>query len=146
MMKTRYTLLVLVLSLSMVMAFGTVEAAPEPITMNDNDMMVGLDRPTVGWATTNDAGEITGYRGVNLGLGYSEKRYFNSLTMEEFNTYWGFGTTALILPYIEVGGDYPFARRDDGSFFSVGGAISANVYWEEPYVVPIPRLSLSYHF
>ena len=128
-MKTRNMMLMLVfvLSISLILSAGTALAEengnPERIMIEDADMMAGFDLPTVGWARANEEGEIIGYRGVNLGLGYSEKRYFEPMEFEEFNVFWGFGTVALILPYVEIGGDYAFAQRDDGSFFTVGAAV-----------------------
>ena len=131
---------VLLIAASLLFGFTTVQAdeheSPERIMIEDADMMAGFDLPTVGWARANEEGEIIGYRGVNFGLGYSEKRYFDPMEFEEFNPYWGFGTVALIIPYVEVGGDYAFAQRDDGTFFTVGGAIGL-------YTV---RVSASYRF
>ena len=151
-MKIRYTMLtiVLVISLSLVMTAGYASAdehgMPQSLSIEDTDMVVGFDRPSVGWAKANEQGQIIGYRGICLLLGYSEKRYFEPLKMGEFNPYWGFGTASLIMPFVEVGGDYPFARRDDGSFFTVGGALAVHTYWETPYLIPLPRISISYHF
>ena len=141
-MNKKYSvlLLTLVIAISLIFVSGSALAdeheSPVRIMIEDADMMAGFDLPTVGWARANEEGEIIGYRGVNFGLGYSEKRYFDPMEFEEFNPYWGFGTVALIIPYVEVGGDYAFAQRDDGTFFTVGGAIGL-------YTV---RVSASYRF
>ncbi len=131
----------------------TVEAAPRTITADEADMIAGFDRPTYGWARVNDNNEITGYRGVNYFLGYSEKRYLNPLKIDDLNFFWGFGTQALVLPYIGGGVDFTLGQRDDGSFFSIGGGIhlsATRVYSiARGNISPLtflPSISLSYRF
>ena len=144
-------LLIVCLLMGLILIFAAGVSAESSITIEDNNMMVGLDLPTVGWAISNEVGEITGYRGVNLGLGYSEKRYFDPMKYSSFNTYWGFGTIAIIMPYGEIGGDYAFARQSDGSFFTLGGRVGlvlplVGVEEVDMPLLPMAGISLSYRF
>lgn len=93
--------------------------------------IIGLDLPNIGWAVTGEEGEILGYRGFNLGLGYSSKTYFNPVEYDAVNTYRSFGTLALILPYFGVGADY-IMEVGDTSLFQVGGGIGFCLFI--PYV------------
>ncbi|GAB6138152.1 hypothetical protein [Halanaerobaculum tunisiense] len=103
-------------------------------------MKIGIGLPNVGWAQHNEKGQITGYKGFNLGLGYSQKNYFEAGLKEgQFNSYWGWGTILVALPYIETGTDYVFAAQND-SFWTAGGAIGLYS------LVPGARVSLSYNF
>ncbi|MFW6257066.1 MAG: hypothetical protein ACOC2O_02880 [Bacillota bacterium] len=151
-MKRKILIMSLLVTLSFFVFSGT-SFADEHLNPDHTEMMIGFDFPTVGWAMSNSAGEINGYRGANFMIGYSEKRYFESLRFREFNPYWGWGTVALISPYIEVGGDYPFARQEDGSFFAVGAHIGVganlgnlNDLGYEGNIFPIPLVSFSYRF
>ena len=103
--------------------------------------MVGIDLPNYGWAETNEQGQITGYEGFNVGLGYSKKNYFEpGLKINQFNPYWGWGTVVLILPYIEAGGDYVLEPNANDEFWSFGGAVGLYA------LVPSIRVNATYHF
>jgi len=68
------------------------------------------DVPTVipwlvlSWTNYNEGGELTGYNGINLGLGVSFRTFLTKAT--QANLYWGWGTVVLVLPYIEFGVTY----------------------------------------
>ncbi|GEM_PF-621900 len=159
-MKNRLIIFSLILMVSLFLAADVTSAqylpgAQSTMSINETDMMIGLDLPTIGWATSNAAGEITGYRGANLAIGYSEKRYFEPLRYMDLNPYWGFGTVALISPYAQIGFDYPFARMDDGSFFAVGAHIGFALNLARQLGIdigigsdayPLGMLSVSYRF
>ena len=106
------------------------------IAADDVGTVIGLDFPTLGWAREDDAGRVVGYRGINLLLGYSSKRYFSPLE-EGLNTFWSWGTWYLIVPYGEIGADVVISPGSGGSFVTVGGAVGL------PIVV---RMGLSFHF
>ncbi len=58
----------------------------------------GLGPITYGWAMKNDNGQITGFQGINLGLGYSAEYFFSPLKVNTWNAYWGWGTVLLVIP------------------------------------------------
>ena len=68
----------------------------------------GLAFPSFGTVHYNDEGFIDKMTGFNLGLGYSARYYRDGLVTEDFNTYWGWGTIVLLVPYVEFGVSYPF--------------------------------------
>ncbi|MBO8167546.1 MAG: hypothetical protein H0Z25_10130 [Kosmotoga sp.] len=74
--------------------------------MSEKPTIISLGLPTYGSATLDDEGQIIGFTGPNLGLGWSWKHYFEPLEIEKFNPYWGIGTVVLFIPYISLGGDY----------------------------------------
>ncbi len=52
----------------------------------------------------NKKGELTGYIGINVGLGVSFRTFLaNAMQANYFSVYWGWGTVLLILPYVEFG-------------------------------------------
>ncbi len=137
---------VLLVSAGSSLQAGTVlEAGGEKMT-------AGLNMPSIGWVIEDEMGHITGYRGVNLFLGYSEKRYFEPLQHRSFNPYWGWGTVSLISPYLKMGGEYSFRLRDDGSFWSAGGLVGISagdfvgLFNIKSNFIPLVLVTLSYHF
>ena len=132
------------LSLLTVLLFATSIASADGQVITTEEFgssTIGLEFPNYGSARTNEANEIIGYRGINLGLGYSSKHYFEPLKAETFNPYWQWGTVGLILPYAGVGGDYVFAvDQEAGNFWTVGGSINLVT------VIPAPQITLSYKF
>ncbi|MFW6266621.1 MAG: hypothetical protein ACOC21_03535 [Halanaerobiales bacterium] len=152
----KYIPLVFLLTLILLFSGNTI-AEENVLNLNENnhEMMVGLDLPSVGWAQYNDSGLLTGYRGINLLVGYSAKNYMNpGIKNEHFNTFWGWGTYGLINPYVELGADYPFAvEESSGNYWSVGGSIGAfaplvsieEVNFDYP-VFPTANISVSYRF
>ena len=143
--------LILIMFLSLILILSGTSMADEHKTLDFNlenrEMMIGFDFPAVGWANYTANGTIKGYKGINFGLGYTDKRYMEAgIKAEQFNTFWSWGTIAVIYPYAEVGVDYPFAfNGQNNSFWTITGSIGAVVDIETP-VRPFPRLGVSYHF
>jgi len=82
---------------------------------------------------TNEQKEITGYNGYSiLLLGYVSRNYFAPLKANSWNTFWQWGTLALIVPYIGIGTEY--VNQDNSFSFSVYTL----------YIVPIVGLSISF--
>ncbi len=98
--------------------------------------IIGFDLPTIGWARYDAKDRLVGWRGINLGIGYSQKTYFDPLKMDQFNPFWEVGTIALIIPYLGIGAEYPFAVGDEGNYVSFSGAIGLYV----------ARIGVSYAF
>ena len=69
----------------------------------------GLSFPCWGRIHYDARGNLKKITGLNLGLGYSVRHYtpVSGLRPKRFNTYWGWGTIALVIPYVEVGVSYP---------------------------------------
>ena len=106
------------LLLAMILMIAGSACLGAPLTGKKNS--VGLDAPLVGWLNPNlidKSGPIISNLGVNYGLGVSYRRYFNPVQTNQFNTYWGVGTVALIIPYLGIGGDYV---RDNGFYLGAG--------------------------
>lgn len=88
-------------------------------------MVIGLDFPTIGWVRYDQEGFIRGAWGFNFGLGVSSRNYTakEGLQPEKLNFFWGWGTIAVIVPYIEFGITYPLLVNADKLFcLSAGGA------------------------
>ena len=92
----------LVLVLALVLLAGVVFA-------QDFEYESAIGFGDVGYAFnihTNGDGAITRVQAINWQLGYTDKRYFDPVSIGQFNLFWGWGTTALLLPWLGVGGDY----------------------------------------
>jgi len=143
--------LIIVAVLSLVLIFSANSMAQEndflDFDLENREMMIGFDFPAVGWANYNKGGVIKGYKGINFGLGYTDKRYMEpGMKMGKMNTFWSWGTLSVIYPYAEVGIDYPFViNQEKDGFWTVTGSVGALVDMESP-VTPFPRLGISYHF
>jgi hypothetical protein len=96
---------------------------------------IGIDGPCFGWLQRNSSGQVEADLGVNLGLGISYKRYFESLKFnrdfdpsktENISPYWAIGTYSLILPYAGVGIDYAW---NNGFYLGVGLLASSGIYY-----------------
>ncbi len=104
MKKIGLSLLLAILLISPV--FGDVTKA-EP-TNSTNLSIVGL--PTLSWAHTNEKGQIMGYNGINLALGFSSLNYMKPQKLDTINTYWHWGTILLLFPYIGAGAEYTMSN------------------------------------
>ncbi len=135
-------LLVSMLAVFMVFVFvGFASADSNVITMDKGpEYTVGLDFPSFGWANYDENDQLIGYRGFNLGLGYSQKTYFSPAEYDNFNPYWGWGTVIALWPYVNVGADYiiPVGDDDSGQYFSFGGTVGM--------VIPFPYASIGLSF
>lgn len=70
----------------------------------DKDMNINLGM--IQWAERNSEGQITGYKGFNLGMGLSVTKYFDPLEVGKATPFWHWGTVMLLVPYIGVGIHY----------------------------------------
>ena len=112
------------LTLVLLVTAGVGAANVSDVVDETPEKTIGLDYPSYGWAMKNDQGQITGYQGFNLGMGYSRKNYFEAgLKTEQFNPYWGWGTVGILVPYVNVGGDYVLEPKENGAFWTVGASI-----------------------
>ena len=84
--------------------------------------IIGFDMPTYGWAQFDDQDRLIGWEGFNLGIGYSQKNYFDPLEFDKFNPFWEWGTVLFIIPYVGIGGEYPIEVENDG-YVSFSGAV-----------------------
>ena len=85
--------------------------------VRDDDMAVGISNALVSWSIEDDAGNITGYRGISSLLGYQARHYFGEFRYDKWNPYWHWGTAVLVLPYVGLGTEF---IAEDGFFFGVG--------------------------
>ena len=92
------------------------------LAMSEKPTLISLGLPTYGFAKLNDAGQITGFSGPNLALGWSWKTYFEPLVPDQFNLYWNIGALLVIIPYIGVGGDYAMVLSD-GNMLLIGAEV-----------------------
>lgn len=72
--------------------------------------------PSYSWAKFNENHDISGYKGINLLLGYSSKNYFSVLKSNAFNPFWELNTLLLILPHVSIGTEYIW---DNGFYFNI---------------------------
>lgn len=133
--------------LSLVVLFLLLFTLPSHARNHNNEniapsssYVLGIDFPNFGWVQKNPSGEIIGYKGINLALGYSQKSYFKSYEYRKLNPYWGFGTVGLLFPYGVIGGDYALPIDNNGSSLNIGLGIMVAVF------VPAPYLAISYVF
>ncbi|MGM0410534.1 MAG: hypothetical protein ACQEQF_07185 [Bacillota bacterium] len=149
----KYMILTVFMSLMLVFSGSTIAAESDFFDFNleNREMVVGIDFPAVGWANYEN-GAIAGYKGINLGVGYTDKRYMEAgIKQGEINPYWSWGTTELIKPYANIGIDYPFAlNTETGGFWTVSGSIGARINFDDSFdnVTPevLPLIGVSYHF
>ncbi len=120
--------IVVLLSWAVIGCAGVMGMAQEM----EPDQLFGLSLPTFGSVKYNDDGEIYRTQGLNLGLGFSRRNYTSEggLQPDRFNTYWGWGTVLLVIPYIEFGLSYPLSIADGEQFivFDVG------LFYIAPYI------------
>ena len=71
--------------------------------------VLGLGIPTFGTLRYDETNQLTDVSGFNLALGFSTRHFtvIGGLKPDRFNSYTGWGTWALIIPYIEIGTCYP---------------------------------------
>ena len=76
---------------------------------------VGFYAPAYGRMQFNSENQLEKVTGINILLGYTKKKYFYPVELNEFNPFWHGGTFALIIPYIGIGTEY---IKDNGFFVS----------------------------
>ena len=99
--------------------------------------VLGLGFPTIGSIRYDDEGNLDRVSGFNLGLGWSF-RYFTGdpWEPEAFNSYWGWGTIALIIPYVEFGFSYPIPISEGDRFLVIDFGLL--------YLIPYFQFSMYY--
>ena len=114
-------ILVLTLSLALLFSISLAVSAQSP------EYRAGIDAGRFGyfqWAIYD--GGLQGWRGVNI-IGYSQENYFNDFQIEDFNPFWGFGTTNLYHPYIGVGIDYVIDVIEPENLLFISGGVSVSI-------------------
>ncbi len=92
----------LVLVLALVLLAGVVFAQDF-----EYDSALGWGEIGYAWRVhTDDSGAVTRLQAVNWALGYTDKRYFEPVSVGSFNLWWGWGTVSVLVPWIGIGGDY----------------------------------------
>lgn len=111
-----------------------------PLTESgEKELILGWDKPSLGWVRYNDEGEITGYRGVNIWLGYSSRTYFEpGVEYYSLNPFWGWGTVAIITPYAEAGVDYIIPLKAGERHLNAGARIGIAT------IIPFLNIQVSY--
>ncbi|MEM1684296.1 MAG: hypothetical protein QW650_08020 [Thermofilum sp.] len=128
--------------------WGLAQVRPSPT------MVIGLDFPTLGWVRYDKDGAIRGTWGFNLGLGISSRTYTakDGLQLEKLNFFWGWGTLAILVPYLEIGATYAFPMDTDklfcvsaGGIVAFAGLVAALAGYPLPWwVYPAPYISFSF--
>ncbi len=114
-----------------------VKGAPAGSASSLPSNRAGLSLLAYGRAIYGDKGQITGYQGINWLLGYTAQYYFNKNGMQpnKFNTFWQWGTVALLIPYIGIGGDYVISNSQTSDIVLTIGTI---------YIYPYIGLSFDF--
>ncbi len=70
--------------------------------------VLGFEIPAFGTLHYDEANQLTDVSGFNLALGFSTRHFTvnGGLQPARFNSYTGWGTLLLIIPYIEIGTCY----------------------------------------
>lgn len=98
--------LVLVLALVLLAGFAFAQ------DFDGYETAVGWGDVGYAWnVETDDSGAITRIQAINIQIGYTDKRYFDPVSIGSFNLFWGWGTTGVLLPWLGVGGDYFINER-----------------------------------
>ncbi|HOQ40179.1 MAG TPA: hypothetical protein PK561_07200 [Fervidobacterium sp.] len=133
----RKIVLVAMLSVLAVFAFGAGVDEGQIAESTVTTQRIGLS-PTMlyGRAVYGDKGQIVGYNGFGIGVVF--RNYFdsvNGMKKEQFNWFWEWGTVALLIPYVGVGGDYVMPLSETNDFVITIGTI---------YVVPYLSFSIDF--
>lgn len=102
--------------------------------LEDKNVQTGLlflDLPAISMVHRDNSNLITGFTGVNVGLGISHRQFFNPVKADNWNVHWDIGTIILILPYIGIGADYIWSNGwyvGIGTFYIIP-EIHAGVYF-----------------
>ncbi len=96
-----------------------------PDKAHGKPLVAGLHSPVYGEAKLDVFGNITGWAGPNLGLGWTWKTYFSPLELQKVNFYYEFGTNIIIFPYIGAGFDYALVLQNSQTLL-VGAGVAAS--------------------
>ena len=106
-------LLLLFVVLGLAVALFSEPLIVWPDKAHGKPLVAGLHSPVYGEAKLDVFGNITGWTGPNLGLGWTWKTYFSPLELQKVNFYYEFGTNLVIFPYIGAGFDYALVRQNN---------------------------------
>ncbi|RAP33313.1 hypothetical protein DID80_08155 [Candidatus Marinamargulisbacteria bacterium SCGC AAA071-K20] len=87
----------------------------------------GIIAPLFGWNHFDENNNLIKVTGVNALLGYTKKKFFYPVELNEFNPFWSVGTWYGIIPYIGVGTEYLHQNGVYASFQTVYYYPSFNV-------------------
>ena len=118
-------LLLIVVVLGLAVAMFSEPLIVWPDKSHGKPLVAGLHAPVYGEAKLDVFGNITGWTGPNLGLGWTWKTYFNPLELQKINFYYEIGTNIVILPYIGAGFDYALVLQNNQTLL-VGAGVSAS--------------------
>lgn len=120
---------------SVLLGVNDMEKKPAAAAANRADFKNSVGIPFVSvtlfeWAKYSRHNELIGFRGINYGLGYQSKNYFDPPVKDKWNPFWQWGTFFVLLPYVGIGTEYT----------------TNNVYFEIATVFIFPYLGLGVHF
>ncbi|HDP79008.1 MAG TPA: hypothetical protein ENN47_12705 [Mesotoga infera] len=118
-------LLLIVVVLGLAVAMFSEPLIVWPDKSHGKPLVAGLHAPVYGEAKLDVFGNIIGWTGPNLGLGWTWKTYFSPLELQKINFYYEIGTNIVILPYIGAGFDYALVLQNNQTLL-VGAGVSAS--------------------
>jgi len=104
-----------VLALGLVFSASLALGAQTRADGEQFERVLGVGLPSIGRVHYGEDGLINRMTGFNIALGYSVRYYNDGLLPDEFNWFWGWGTVALLLPYVEFGVTYPLVVGEKGN-------------------------------
>ena len=98
-----WTISIIVVLLVVMAWTGIATATTQP------EHVFGFGIPAFGTLHYDEANQLVDVSGFNLALGSSTRHFtvIGGLKPDRFNSYTGWGTLLLIIPYIEIGTCYP---------------------------------------
>ncbi len=135
-------LLLLAVVLGLAIAVFSEPLIVWPDKAHGKPLVAGLHFPVYGEAKLDVFGNITGWTGPNLGLGWTWKTYFSPLELQKINLYYEFGTNVVIFPYVGVGFDYALVLQNNQTLL-VGAGVSASPLTVLGFISKTPSAILS---
>lgn len=83
----------------------------------DSERIIGFGFPTFGWVEKDHRERIIGIKGINIGVGYTSKKFFKELEYNQLTYFWHWGTISLVVPYVGIGANY---FTESGFFIGFG--------------------------
>ncbi len=118
-------LLLLFVVLGLAVALFSEPLIVWPDKAHGKPLVAGLHSPVYGEAKLDVFGNITGWTGPNLGLGWTWKTYFSPLELQKVNFYYEFGTNLVIFPYVGAGFDYALVLQNNQTLL-LGAGVAAS--------------------
>ncbi|TSA49195.1 hypothetical protein D4R47_04260 [archaeon] len=128
-----WTISIIAVMLLVVALPGTATGSTQP------GHVLGLGIPAIGTLHYDEANELTSVSGFNLALGFSTRHFTitEGLKPGRFNSYTGWGTLLLIIPYIEIGTCYPIPMGGGDQYLVIDFGL---LYYF------IPRIGISLYY